>query len=111
MSNNQNQVYMTNNDVNPNMQNPVYVVNASEFGSGSKNENTQTQTVTVLAGYTTIVVAHTLGTASFINDIEPQDDLGGRSYWITTKTTTHYTLNISSMDMDNHVFKVKSTET
>ena len=44
------------------------------------------QNATITAGNTTIVVNHTLGTISAIVLVMMQDDLGGRSWFITNMT-------------------------
>ena len=67
-----------------------------------------TGTTTIIAGQTLIVVAHTLGTIPTIVEVTPTSDLGGRSWHVTNKTTTQFTLNISGMDIANHTFDVRA---
>jgi hypothetical protein len=63
-------------------------------------------TATVLAGETYVDVPHGLSTVPTADDISitPKDDLGGRSWFIDPIDATNFRLNISSLDLADHVF-------
>ncbi len=62
-------------------------------------------TATIAAGDTTETVTHTYGAIPPAISLEPQTNLNGRSYWVTSKTTTTFVINISSIDFETaHVF-------
>lgn len=63
----------------------AYNTFANKFRGGS---------VTVLAGATTVVVVHSLGSAIYAAAVTPTLDPGGR-YWISGKTSTQFTINLS----------------
>lgn len=62
---------------------------------------------TVTAGNTFVDVTHGLFFTPDINKIEvtPQDDLGGRDFWVSNVGATTFRINISAADLVNdHVF-------
>jgi len=62
-------------------------------------------TGTVTAGNTSIVITHGLAiTPTLANiDLTPQDNLSGRNIWVSTPTSTQFTIHLSSADAINHV--------
>ena len=64
-------------------------------------------TATITVGLTSVVVNHSLGVSPPHVALEQQDDLGGRDVWISGKSSTQFTINISSVDFTDHVFKWK----
>jgi hypothetical protein len=62
-------------------------------------------TATVIAGATTVTVTHSLGYAPTLTKImlQPQDDIGGRTLWADTATATTFVINMSSMDIADHI--------
>jgi hypothetical protein len=64
--------------------------------------------VTVPAETEEITVAHGLGRTPQCVYPEPQDNLEGRSVWITDKTVTHFTLHLSTSDINvTHSFRCR----
>jgi hypothetical protein len=69
---------------------------------GHVTENSGTGTVT--AGLTSVVVTHGLSVTPTLAKIRltPQDNLSGRAIWVSTATSTQFTINIGSGDAVNH---------
>jgi hypothetical protein len=61
---------------------------------------------TIVAGDTYVVVTHGMGTTPSANDITvtPQDTLYGRTIFVDTLGATTFRINISSLDLADHVF-------
>jgi hypothetical protein len=66
--------------------NTVYTPFVAKFALGS---------ATVAAGTTTVVVTHGLNLASYAVSITPTGNNPGAVYWITAKTPTQFTINLS----------------
>jgi hypothetical protein len=65
-------------------------------------------TATITVGLTSITVNHSLGVSPPHVSLESQDNLDGRDVWVSGKSSTQFTVNISSLDpSNNHVFKWK----
>lgn len=77
-------------------------------GSGGAGEAAAYVDVLVPANSDSVVVGHTLGKVPDAVLPEPQDDLGGRSFWVTGKTSTEFTFHISSPDSESgHAFRCR----
>ncbi len=65
-------------------------------------------TTTILAGTTFTDTAHGLDYTPDIDNIQvtPQDDLAGRSYWVSDVGAATYRINISGIDLADHLFSV-----
>ncbi len=63
-------------------------------------------TGTVVTGNTSVDVPHGLPTAPSIDEIQvtPNDDLAGRGYWVSDVGAVTFRINISSIDLADHVF-------
>jgi hypothetical protein len=68
--------------------------------------STKTGTATITAGNTSVTVPHGLSTTPTLADISitPLDDLGGRSSWPSDPDTTNFKINLSFIDLSNHLF-------
>jgi len=68
--------------------------------------STKTGTATITAGNTSVTVPHGLSTTPTLADISitPLDDLGGRSSWPSDPGVTNFKINLSSMDLSDHLF-------
>jgi len=68
--------------------------------------STKTGTATITAGNTSVTVPHGLSTTPTLADISitPLDDLGGRSCWPSDPGATNFKINLSSMDLSDHLF-------
>lgn len=59
---------------------------------------------TIEAYSNNVTVTHTLGSVPEVVDINFTTQLGQRSYTVTNKTATEFTVTISSVDVIDHVF-------
>jgi hypothetical protein len=77
-------------------------------GGGGAGEAAVYVDVVVPANGDSVVVGHALGKVPDAVLPEPQDDLGGRSFWVTGKTLTEFTFHISSLDPESdHSFRCR----
>lgn len=82
---------------------PTYDVSADEWNEAHTVTNS---TATITTGNTYVDKAHGLASTPDIEDIHvtPHDNLGGRSFWISNVGAATFRINISSQDLQNHVF-------
>jgi hypothetical protein len=94
---------ITHNKVTAQPDDPAYDVSADEWND--KHFITSGLT-TVINDTTYIDKAHGMATTPAVTDIHitPQDNLGGRSYWVSDVGVTTFRINISAKDTVSHVF-------